>query len=192
MTAQKYANFPEREPKVVIGLHINANTTKILGKLSIGTFEMSVGQQEKIQASAECARQAMNALAREHSLTVTAEPNRDYPCALVGQNATVRYQVWITSPFESGQSAHLVWVKFSELDGEGKVGIAFKLATSYATDDIANLLRNALKNAVVLPAGEPFTLKGNPPPRFTKKVPAVAAAPADSAAQPAETPPTAG
>ena len=35
-----YANFPERELKVVIGPNINATITKTLRRMSIGTYEM--------------------------------------------------------------------------------------------------------------------------------------------------------
>jgi hypothetical protein len=178
----KYANFPERDLKVVIGPHINAATMKALGKLSIGTYEMSVAQQERGQATRECARLAMNHLAREIGLTVTAEETRDYLCCFVGVNDKNKFKLWITPPFESGQANHLVWVQYNELEGDKKVCVAYKLATSFTSEDILNVLKNAQKNAIVLPEGEPFELKGNPPPRFAKKN----AAEAKPAAEPKE------
>ena len=71
--------------------------------------------------------------------------------------------------------------------------MTFKLATGFTVDDIEPLIRNAQKNAATLPEGEPFVLKGNPPPRFAKKAaPAAAdAAPVEGAAAeaaPAEPP----
>ena len=42
--AVTYANFPERELKVVIGANINAVSTKTLRRMSIGTYEMSFVQ----------------------------------------------------------------------------------------------------------------------------------------------------
>lgn len=181
MTAQKYANFPERDLKVVIGPHLNAATVKALSKLSIGTYEMTVQQLERAQLSAEAGRIAMNALARELSLNVTAQETREYICSLTGTNDQHRFQMWITTPFESSQSAHLVWCRYTELGGENKINVTFKLSTSFTHDDILGLLKAAQKTAIVLPTGTPFELKGNPPPRFTKK----AQAPSESGAVPA-------
>ena len=50
-----------------------------------------------------------------------------------------------------------------------------------------------MKNAAKLPEGEPFVLKGNPPPRFAKKA-AAPAAPVEGAAAEAApaAPPTEG
>lgn len=168
-TRPRFANFPERDPKILIGPNINATTTKQLTRLSIGTYEMSVAQQEKGMLTLEAARQALHAIAKAGNLQLTIEKSREYVGVLVAANAEVKYQVWITTPFEPGQAAHIVWVKYSELGAEAKVGIAFKLTTAYTTEDIGNILRSAQKAAAVLPEGEPYVLKGNPPPRFQKK-----------------------
>jgi hypothetical protein len=178
MTAQKFANFPEREVKVVIGPHINAPTIKALSKLSIGTYEMSVTQQERGQQSAEAGRLAMNALARELALLVSAEETRDYLCSITASSTDHGFHLWITPPFESGQASHLAWCKYTEVAGDKKLGISFKLATSFTSEDLVSLLKQAQKNAQILPVGEPYVLKGNPPPRFQKKA---ASPPADGA-----------
>ena len=89
------------------------------------------------------------------------------------------------TPFELTQSAHIIWAKFVELTGEQKVGVAFKLNTGYTFEDIENVLKAAQKNAIVLPEGEPFVLKGNPPPRFAKKAVAPVAEDAAAATEPA-------
>jgi hypothetical protein len=177
----KYANFPERELKVVIGPNINASTTKTLTRMSIGTYEMSFTQQEKGAATTECARLALNGLARATGLTVTTEAHRDFVACFVAQNAEHKFQVWITTPFELTQAAHIVWCKYTEAGGEAKVGVAFKLSTGFNADDVANVVKAAQKAAVKLDAGEPFTLKGNPPPRFAKKTKGAAEATADGA-----------
>ncbi len=195
-TKIKYANFPEPGYKVVIGPNINAVTTKALGRLSIGTYEMSFVQQERGATTGEAARIALTHIARPLGMTVSSESHRDYVCCLNAANAEHRYQVWVTTPFELTQSAHIVWCKYSALTPEGKVAVAFKLSTSFTSDEIENLIRNTQKNAVKLPEGEPYLLKGNPPPRFAKKIvpaadgaaPAVAAAPpSGDAAAPAST-----
>ena len=178
-TKVTYANFPERELKVVIGPNINAAATKTLRRISIGTYEMSFAQQERGKVTADAARVALNHLAKALGLTVTPESHRDYVCTASAANAEHKYQVWVTTPFELTQSAHIIWAKYTELTGEQKVGVAFKLSTGFTCEDIEGVLKTAQKNAVVLPAGEPFTLKGNPPPRFAKKT---AAAPAADAA----------
>lgn len=186
----KYANFPERELKVVIGPNINAASTKTLSRLSIGTYEMSFIQQERGKITADAARTALNHVARPLGLTVTSETSRDFVATLVAANAEHKFQVWVTTPFELTQSGHIIWVKYTELTGEQKIGVTFKLATGFTIDDIEPLIRNAQKNAAKLPAGEPFILKGNPPPRFAKKA-AAPAAPAEGAAAeaaPAEPP----
>jgi hypothetical protein len=185
----KYANFPERDLKVVIGANINAATTKALGRLSIGTYEMSFVQQERGKVTADAARTAMNHLARALGLTVTSQASRDYVCFYTAANAEHRFQVWVTTPFELTQSAHIVWARYNELGGEGKVGVAFKFSTGFVCDDIEPILKNAQKNAVKLAEGEPFTLKGNPPPRFIKKAAAPAADAAPAEADPAAAPP---
>ncbi len=177
----KYANFPETSFKVVIGPNINAATTKALGRLSIGTYEMSFVQQERGTATGDAAKSALNALSRATGMTMSVESHRDYVCTLSAANAEHKFQIWVTTPFELTQSGHIIWVKFTELGGEAKVGIAFKLSTSFTADDVANLLKAAQKAAIKLPDGEPYTIKGNPPPRFAKK----AAAPVEGAAQPA-------
>ncbi len=165
----RYANFPEREPKVVIGPNINATAAKQLSRLSIGTYEMSVSQQERGQITTEAARQALSAIAKAGSLTLEAVKSRDYVGAFTAKNNEFAWSLWITTPFEPGQSAHIIWAKFAELSGDGKVGIAFRLNTAFTADEIGNVLRTAQKNAAVLPAGEAYVLKGNPPPRFQKK-----------------------
>lgn len=167
----RYANFPEREPKVQIGPNINATATKQLSRLSIGTYEMSVPQQERGQITADAARVAITAIAKAGGLQVTPEKSREFVGAYSASNEDVRWQVWVTTPFEPGQSAHIVWAKYTELTGEKKIGIAFRLNTAFTADDVGNVLRTAQKNAQVLPDGEPYILKGNPPPRFQKKKP---------------------
>ena len=166
----KYANFPERDLKVVIGANINATTLKTLTRLSIGTYEMSFLQQEKAKATNDAVKSALNSLARQANLTVTHEQSRDFVGTYVAQNAEIRYQLWVTTPFELTQAAHIIWVRYTELAGEEpKTGVAFKLATAFSADEVTNLLKTGVKNAVALPAGEPYVLKGNPPPRFQKK-----------------------
>jgi len=181
--AVTYANFPERELKVVIGANINAASTKTLRRMSIGTYEMSFVQQERGKNTADAARTAMNHLAKAMGLTVTPETHRDFVYTVSAANAEHKFQLWVTTPFELTQSAHIIWTKYVEIGGETKVGVAFKLSTGFVCEDVEAVLKAAQKNAVVLAEGEPFTLKGNPPPRFAKKT---AAAPAAEAAAPAE------
>lgn len=181
----RYANFPEREPKVILGPNINQVATKQLTRLSIGTYEMSVAQQERGQITAEAARVALGAVAKAGGLALTVEKTRDYVGAFAARNDDLCWQVWVTTPFEPGQSAHIVWAKYAELTGEKKIGIAFRLNTAFTADDVGNVLRAAQRNALVLPEGEPYVLKGNPPPRFQKKT---AAAPAPEAETPAAEP----
>jgi hypothetical protein len=184
-----YANFPERELKVVIGPNINAATTKTLRRISIGTYEMSTIQAERGKVTGDAARVALNHLAKALGLTVTPESHRDYVATASAANAEHKFTVWVTTPFELTQSAHIVWAKYQEIGGENKVGVAFKLSTGFTCDEIETVLKAAQKNAVVLPAGEPFVLKGNPPPRFVKKTaaaPAEAATPETEAEKPAE------
>lgn len=182
----RYANFPEREPKVLIGPNINANTTKQLTRLSIGTYEMSVAQQERGQITADAAKSALQAVSKAAGMAFQVEKSREFVGAFSAANDDLRWQIWITTPFEPGQSAHLVWAKYTELSGEKKVGIAFRLNTAHSVDDIGNVLRSAQKNAIVVPEGEAYVLKGNPPPRFQKKTAlteAAADAPAAEAPQ---------
>lgn len=188
MTAQKYANFPERDPKVALGPHINANTMRLLAKLSIGTYEMTVGQQEKVAASAEYARHAINALSRELQIQPTSQETRDYLCAYTTEGQGHKFQIWVGTPFEGGQTSHLVWTKYTDTTAPRKIGIAFRISTAFNTDDMLNLLKQAQKNAVDLQADEPYMLKGNPPPRFVKKTKAEAPA---GEAKPAEAEPAA-
>ena len=179
----KYANFPERDLKVSIGQNISATTVKTLTRLSIGTYEMSFLQQEKAKATNDAARNALNALGKQAKLTLSAEQSREFVGVFVGVNAEVKYNLWVTTPFELTQANHIIWVRYTELTGEApKTGVAFKLATAFSTDDVANLLKTAVKNAVPVPAGEPYVLKGNPPPRFQKKA-AAADAPAEAEAE---------
>jgi hypothetical protein len=176
----RYANFPEREPKVVIGPNINANTAKQLSRLSIGTYEMSVAQQERGQITADLARAALHAIAKAGNLALEPGKSREFVGSYSAKNDEVCWAVWVTTPFEPGQSAHIVWAKYAELTGEKKVGVAFRLNTAFTVDDVGNVLRAAQKNAVVVPEGEAYVLKGNPPPRFQKK--GTAAAPAEAPA----------
>lgn len=192
MTAQKYANFPERELKVVLGPNINAQTSKLIGKLSIGSYEMTVPQQEKIQSSVSNARLALNIIAREMQLSASAVEDRDYACAFKAENAEHRFQIWVTTPYEGGQTSHLVWTKYTDLTAPRKIGVACKVNTAFTMEDMLAQLKLAQKNAVDLKEGEPYTLKGNPPPRFAKKTPAAAdakSAEAKPADAPAEQPP---
>jgi len=179
----KYANFPERELKVIIGPNINAPSTKTLTRLSIGTYEMSFQQQERGKATADAARFAISSIARAQGLTVNAEKTRDYVCWFTATGAEMKFQVWVTTPFELTQSAHIVWCKYQDIGGQGRTGVSFKLSTGFTMDDILHLLKAAQKNAIVLAEGEAFTIKGNPAPRFQKKAPAAPAA-TDAAAAP--------
>ena len=178
---QKFANFPDAALKVAIGANINAGTSKTLTRMSIGTYEMSFTQQEKGTATCEAVRVALNTLARSKSMQASAEASRDFLAAITAQNAEQRYQAWVTTPFEPTQANHIVWAKYTELSGEQKVGVAFKLANSFSVDDVLGILKTAEKNAVKLEPGDAFTLKGNPPPRFQKKKPAEGGAPAGDA-----------
>jgi len=180
-TKPKYANFPERDLKVVIGPNINATTTKTLSRLSIGTYEMSFMQQERAKLTADAAKSTINAMARLQGYTVTHEQSREFVVAVTIANAEHTFKLWVTTPFELTQSAHLVWCKFSENEGDKKVGVSFKLATSFSADDFANIIKAAQKNAAPLAEGEPYTIKGNPPPRFQKKAKADAEAAAPAA-----------
>ncbi|MBA3700083.1 MAG: hypothetical protein H0W78_14635 [Planctomycetes bacterium] len=183
-TKVTYANFPERELKVVIGPNINAASTKTLRRISIGTYEMTFTQQERGKNTADAARTALNHIAKAMGLTATHDTHRDFVCASSAANAEHKFNVWVTTPFELTQSGHIVWTKYQELTGEGKIGVAFKLSTGFNFEEIEVVIKAAQKNAVVLPEGEPFTLKGNPPPRFAKKavaVPTTDAAPAAEA-----------
>ncbi len=166
----KYANFPERDLKVLIGPNIGAATLKTLTRLSIGTYEMSFLQQEKGKATRDAVRSAMNPWSRASNLTLTMEESREFVAVAIAQNADLKFQVWVTTPFELTQANHIIWVRYTELSGEEpKTGVAFKLATAFSIDDVTNLIKTVQKNAVVVPTGEPYTLKGNPPPRFQKK-----------------------
>jgi hypothetical protein len=184
MSTQKYANFPERELKVVLGPNINAQTSRLIGKLSIGSYEMTVGQQEKIQGTVTNARLALNIIARELQLAASASENRDYAAAFTAENGAHRFQIWVTTPYESGQTSHMVWTKYTDLTAPRTIGVACKVSTAFSMDELLAQLRLAQKNAVELKEGEPYTLKGNPPPRFVKKTPTTA----DSASKPAEAP----
>lgn len=188
MTTQKYANFPERELKVVLGPNLNAQISKLIGKLSIGAYEMTVPQQEKIQASVSNARLALNIIARELHLAATATEDRDYACAFKAENAEHRFQIWVTTPYEGAQTSHLVWTKYTDLTAPRKIGVACKVSTAFTMEELQAQLKLAQKNVVELAADEPYTLKGNPPPRFAKKAPAAGAEkPAEAeAAKPVE------
>ncbi len=188
----RYANFPESDPKVVIGPNINATTAKQLSRLSIGTYEMSVAQQERGQITADAVRSALLPVAKAGNLTLEPGKSREFVGSYSAKNDEVCWAVWVTTPFEPGQSAHIIWAKYAELTGERKVGVAYRLNTAHTVDDVGNVLRAAQKNAVVVPEGEAFLLKGNPPPRFQKKKVAEPAAEptAEQAAEaPSEAPP---
>jgi hypothetical protein len=182
----KYANFPERDLKVLIGPNISATTIKTLTRLSIGTYEMSFLQQEKAKATNDAVRTAFNILGKAGNLTLASESSREFVGTYSAQNAELKYQAWITTPFELTQAGHIVWVRYTELTDGGKTGVVFKLATAFTIDEVTTLLKNAQKNAVVVPVGEPYTLKGNPPPRFQKKAAATTDQPTEtSVAEPA-------
>lgn len=175
----KYANFPERDLKVLIGGHINATTAKALTRLTIGTYEMSFTQIEKGKETCEQVRQALNDFGKANNLALATAQDRDYIGVFTAQSPELKYQVWITTPFELTQANHLIWVRFQNI-ADGSNGVSFKLSNAFTKLQILELLKSAQKNAVVVPAGEAFTLTGNPPPRFQKK--AAAEAPADAPA----------
>jgi hypothetical protein len=178
----RYAGFPEREFKVVIGDHINPTNTKLLTKLTIGKYEMSFIQQENANITLAAVRETLNALAKAEGLVLSIEDkNREYLGIVSAKGAEKSYQVWISTPFELTQSAHLLWCKVTE---GAKSGVSFKILTKYTADDIANLVKAAQRSLIEVPAGEPYVLKGNPAPRFQKK-----AKPAEAAAAPAEAAP---
>lgn len=179
----KYANFPERELQVMIGANINATTLKTLTRLTIGTYEMSFLQQEKGKATNDAVKNALHQLAKQLKLTLSSEKTRDFVGHHIAVNDDLQIKLWITTPFELTQAGHVIWVRHTELTGEMKTGVAYKLATAFTADDVTNLIKNAQKAAVVLAPGEAFNLKGNPPPRFQKK--AVAS---DTAAPAADAP----
>lgn len=179
-----FANFPERGLKVVVGPYISATNAKLLRKLTIGTFEMSVNQQEKIGGTVENARVALTDLAKDRGLTFELVENRDSAGAFKADGSNARLQVWIGTPFESGQTTHLIWAQFTDPSKPRHIGVAFKLNTSFSIDDIVALCKKAQDNAKDLEADEPFEIVGNPPPRFQKKE----KAPADPAATGDEVP----
>lgn len=171
MTDKKpiYANFPERGLKVQIGPHINATNTKLLRKLTIGTYEMSIKQQEKIGGTVENARLALSGLARERSLRFEVVESRDCAGAFRAEADTQRIQVWVTTPFDGSQTNHLVWAKVSDPSQARRIGVAFKFSTSFTTDDIVNTVKKAEEAIADLEAEAPVVIQGNPPPRFKKK-----------------------
>jgi hypothetical protein len=183
-----YANFPERGLKVLIGPHINATNTKLLRKLTIGTYEMSVNQQEKIGASVENARMALTDLARDRKLIFETVEHRECAGVFRAGNDECRFQVWISTPFESGQTTHLVWTQYTDPREPRRIGLIFKLSTSYSTDDFVAMCKKAQDAAVDLEPDAPVVIQGNPPPRFKKK----AVADAEKAAAEAEKVPEAG
>lgn len=187
-TKPRYANFPEREFKVVIGPNINATTTKTLSRLSIGTYEMSFMQQERAKLTNDAVKSALSPMIRQQGYTATREESREFVCQMTLTHADHVIKLWVTTPFELTQSGHLIWCKVAETGGEQKVGVSFKLATGFSPDDIINIIKAAQKNLVKLADGEPYTVKGNPPPRFQKKDKAAdPAAPAAGEAPAAET-----
>lgn len=175
-----HANFPERGLKVVIGPYINATNTKLLRKLTIGTYEMSVHQQEKIGSTVENARVALTDLAKERGLQFELVEHRDCAGAFKAEGPAARLQVWIGTPFESGQTTHLLWAQYTDPSKPRHLGVAFKLNTAFSIDDIVALCKKAQDNARDLEADEAFEIIGNPPPRFQKKA-KEGAAPAEGA-----------
>ena len=164
----KYANFPERDLKVAIGAHINATTAKALTRLTIGTYEMSFTQIEKGKVTCEAVRLALNQFGKANNLALATEPSRDYIGTYTASSPEVKFQLWVTTPFELTQANHLIWVRYQQL-AEGTNGVAFRLSNAFSIDQILDLLKAAQKNAIVVPAGEAYSLVGNPPPRFQKK-----------------------
>src|SRR4051812_37569105 len=112
-TKPRYANFPARELKVVLGPHLNATTMKALSRLTIGTYEMPVAQQERGKITCDAARFAVNTRAKETALTVEKQESRDFLISYVAANDQHEYKLWVTPPFESGQAAHLIWTKYT-------------------------------------------------------------------------------
>ncbi len=173
----RFLNFPDRDPKVILGAHINATNARALTRMTIGTFEMSVGQVEAARESAAIAKSALAGLAKERKLTVEAEKSRDHVSVQHAKGEGLSISLWVTTPLEPTQSAHLVWARVTNL-ADGTVGIAAKLANDFSANDMLGVIRKAESNQQKLGAGEPYVLNGNPPPRFAKKT----AAPADAAA----------
>ncbi len=184
----KYANFPEREPKVLVGPNISAVTVKALTKLSIGTYEMSFLQQEKGKQTADAARTALNHLGKANGYKLASESSKEYVGVFSAANEQIEIKLWITTPFELTQAGHVIWVRVKDLTEPNKLGVAFKLATAFTADEITNLIKTAQKNVVTLAEGEPYTVKGNPPPRFQKKAAPAADAPAGDGASDAPAP----
>ena len=183
----KYANFPERDLKVTIGAHINAATAKALTRLTIGTYEMSFTQIEKGKVTCEAVRLALNQFGKANNLALSTESSRDYVGVYIAASPEVKFQLWVTTPFELTQANHLIWVRFQNL-AEGTNGVSFRLSNAFSIDQILELLKAAQRNAVVVPAEESYVVVGNPPPRFQKKAEATAApaAVSDEAATPAD------
>jgi hypothetical protein len=164
------ANFPEREITVILGPNINQVAHKSLGRFPIGTYEMSFAQQEKGKQTADAAKLALTTLLKGKGATIAVEESRDYVFVMSAVAPEYTWKLWVTPPFELTQSAHVLWVKYTE---DGKTGIAFRLNNAFSVDDVLGVFKTAQKNAVALGAGEAFILKGNPPPRFLKKGAAV-------------------
>ena len=181
----KILNFPDRQPKVVLGEHINATTARALTRMTIGTYEMSVAQVEQAKYSAAAAKAAITALAKERGLAAEPEKSRDHVCIWHAKSPETQITVWVTTPLEPTQSAHLVWARIATAGAEPTIGIAYKLANEFSPEQVLTVIKNAEKNARALPAGEAYVLKGNPPPRFLKKgtAPTADAPAADAAAE---------
>jgi hypothetical protein len=174
----RYANFPDRSLKVLIGEHINPTNTKLLTKLTIGRYEMSFVQQENATATAKAIREIVSVMAKAEGMTVAYDDkHREYTFIAQATGSERSVLIWVQSPYELTQSAHLLWCKVSQAD---KVGVSFKINTKYVADDIANLVKAATARLTAVPADDAFVLKGNPAPRFQKKAKA-----ADPAAEPA-------
>jgi hypothetical protein len=168
----KTLNFPERDPRVVVGEYITANNQRILARMTIGTYEMSVAQQENAGDSAAAAKAAITALAKERGQPVEVEKSREFIAVVSTQGEGRRTTVWITTPLEPTQSGHLCWARIREDGAERRIGIAWKLANEFSMDDVLGVVDKAEKALRVVPEGEAYVLSGNPPPRFAKKKPA--------------------
>lgn len=165
----KTVNFPERDPRVVVGDHITANNQRILARMTIGTYEMSVPQQENANATTKAVKVAVSELAKAQGLVVEIEKSKDFITIASFQGEGRRTTVWITTPLEPTQSGHICWARIREDGAERKIGIAYKLANAFTPSDIQSVIEKANKAIRVVPEGENYILSGNPPPRFTKK-----------------------
>ena len=182
----RYANYPERELKVVIGDHINPTIAKSITRLSIGLYEMSFAQQEKGKQTCDVVKSVLHVMGKTGGYQIEIGSHKDFVGVFTARHADHTIQLWVTSPMELTQSGHIIWVRVTDTAGENKIGVAYKLATGFAAKDVESVMASAFKAQVVLEEGAPFILKGNPPPRFQKK--AVVAAPVAAEPVAAEAP----